>query len=65
MLDKELNYYISQRHKFLEMYDGKFIVIKNAKVIGVYNTHTDAYEEAKKVHEVGTFIIKNPRKKDQ
>jgi hypothetical protein len=62
MLDKEIRYYKEQRNKLIDLYDGKYIVIKTAKVIGVYDTHIDAYNETIKGHDVGTFIIKNPKK---
>ena len=57
MLKEELQYYIDHQQELVEKYEGKFIVIKEKKVIGVYDTLEDAYIEAQKEHELGTFLI--------
>jgi hypothetical protein len=57
MLDKEFKYYKEHQIELVQKYDNKFIVIKNEKVIGVYDTELSAYLETKKEHEVGTFLI--------
>jgi hypothetical protein len=62
LLDKQTKYYRQNRDKFELMYNNKFIVIKEKKVIGAYESHAAAYDEAAKYHEIGTFIIENPRK---
>jgi len=59
MLDKEFNYYRTHQSDLVKKYEGKFIVIKEETVIGVYNTQIEAYTEAKKNHEVGTFLIQH------
>ena len=64
LLDKQTRYYRQNREKFEMMYAGKFIVIKSKAIIGVYETHNQAYKETIKQHEIGTFIIKNPVKKE-
>jgi hypothetical protein len=57
MLEKEFQYYIKHQEELVHKYEGKFIVIKNEKVIGSYNTEIEAYTEAQKKHELGTFLI--------
>ena len=57
MLDKEFQYYIDHQAELVEKYLGKFLVIKNLSVIGVYNTEIEAYSETIKKHELGTFLI--------
>lgn len=59
MLDREIRYYEKNKSKFRELYDGKYIVIKHHEVLGVYDSHSEAYAETKSAHEVGTFIIKH------
>ena len=56
-LKKEFEYYIKNQKYFVEKYEGKFIVLKDSNVIGVYDSKIDAYEESKKENELGTFLI--------
>ncbi len=69
MLDKEYQYYKKHRAELLKQYRNKFIVIKEAKIIGSYPTEREAYEDTIKKHKIGTFLIqqclsleKNPPK---
>lgn len=57
MLDKEFKYYQEHQEELLKNYDGKFLVIKDEKIQGAYSTQLEAYSEAKKKFEVGTFLI--------
>lgn len=57
MLEEELKYYVDNQNELVDKYRGKFIVIKDQKVIGVYNSEIEAYTESVKVHELGTFLI--------
>ena len=41
----------------VENYDGKFIVIKDCSVIGVYDSELDAVEKSAEEHELGTFLV--------
>lgn len=56
-LKKELDYYIEHQDELVVQYDGKFIVIKDCKVIGAYNTALEAVENTKQKHQLGTFIV--------
>jgi len=56
-LKKEFHYYIEHQDEFVKEYNGKYIVLKDFKVIGAYNTIEEAYEITSKVHELGTFLI--------
>ncbi len=57
MLESEFQYYKDHQKELVDKFEGKFIVIKGAKVIGVYDTEIEAYEETKKIEELGTFLI--------
>ena len=57
MLDGEFQYYKDHQAELVSQYLNKYIVIKNDKVIGEYNSELDAYLETKKIHELGTFLI--------
>ena len=58
MLDKEFKYYLDNHDSLVRQYEGKFVVIKEESVIGVYETEQDAYEKTlEQKHELGTFLI--------
>ena len=57
MLDKEFKYYKDHQTELVSKYDGKYIVIIDSKVVGVYETHIEAYTTSKNKYEVGTFLI--------
>ena len=57
MLEKEFEYYQQNQKKFVEKYNGRFIVIHGESVIGDYGSELEAYNESKKKYEVGTFLI--------
>jgi hypothetical protein len=39
-------------------HSNKFVVIKDCKIIGVYNSFAHAYDSTIKTESLGTFIIK-------
>ena len=57
MLTKEFEYFLNNQDVLVDQYNGKFIVIKDEIVIGVYETNNEAYDETIKTHELGTFLI--------
>ncbi len=56
-LEKEFKYFLDHQKELVKKYGGKFIVIKNRGVIGAYDTEIEAFEETKKAHKLGTFLI--------
>ena len=56
-IEKEFRYFLDHQIELVQQYGGKFIVIKNQEVIGVYDTKTEAFTETQKQHELGTFLI--------
>ncbi len=59
MLEKEFKYYLKNQDDFLKKFNGRFIVIKNNKVLGDYSSEIEALSETRKSHEVGTFLIQH------
>jgi len=59
MLENEFKYYLEHQSELVEKYNGKFIVLKNEIVIGVYDSNRDAYTETVKTEELGTFLIQH------
>jgi len=56
-LQKELEYFKTNQAELVQKHKGKFLVIKNQKVEGVYDTEMEAYTKAKERFELGTFLI--------
>ncbi len=59
MMEKEFKYYLKHQSELVKKYNGKFIVLKNEKVIGVYDSHSEAYNQTVKKEELGTFLIQH------
>lgn len=57
MLKKELQYYLDNQDELVKKYNHRFLVIKDCKVIGGYDTYEEALFETSKVHELGIFHI--------
>ena len=58
-LEKEFEYYLKHQDELVEKYTGKFIVIKDKEVQGVYESEIEAIEESSKVFELGTFLVQH------
>jgi len=57
ILKKEFEFYLKNQDNLVKQYAGRYIVIKDEKVIGDYKTTIEALEESKKKYEEGTFLI--------
>lgn len=60
-LKKEFEYFIAHQAELVEKYNGKFIVIKDQKVVGDFATQEEAYASASQQYELGTFLIQEVR----
>jgi len=56
-LQKEFDYYVSHQKELVEKYNGKYVVIKDGEVAGVYDSQSAAISEGKKKFELGTFLV--------
>ena len=56
-LEKEFNYYLEHQSELVDKYDGKFVVIKDCEVIGVFDSEIEAVRETSEQHELGTFLV--------
>ena len=56
-LKKEFRYYLDHQDELVKKYAGKFIVIKNAKVVGAFDSDLQAVQETAKNHPLGTFLV--------
>lgn len=57
MLKDEFEWYLKNQKELAEKHNGKFLVIKDQKVIGVYDIELEAVEETSKKEELGTFLV--------
>ena len=57
MNTKDYEYFERNMSSFYKKYGRKFLVIKNQKVIGVYDSFGEAFSETRKSEELGTFLI--------
>lgn len=56
-LEKEFKYYLEHQNELVKKYSGKFIVIKDCKVIGAFDDELQAINETMKKHELGAFLV--------
>ncbi len=56
-LEKEFKYYLEHQDEFVKKYKGKFIVIKDLKTIGVFDSELEVIEKTVEKHELGTFLV--------
>jgi hypothetical protein len=57
LLEKEFDFFVHNQKKLVKKYKGKYIAIKNNKVLGAYNNLPDAVKETAKYEDLGTFLI--------
>lgn len=59
MTNQEANfqYYMDNRDELNSKYPGKFLVIKDEQVVGVFDDQVTAFTETTREHEPGTFIV--------
>ena len=56
-LEKEFKYYLEHQGELVKKYNGKFIVIKDCEVIGVFDSELEAVEKTAEKYELGTFLV--------
>lgn len=56
-LEREFQYFLQHQKELVEKYQGKVVVIKDDRIIGVYDSALQAVKETTKKHELGTFLV--------
>jgi hypothetical protein len=56
-LKASFDYYLANQSSFVEKYNGKFVVLKETAVVGVFDNETEAVLETQKSHRLGTFLV--------
>lgn len=57
MLEREFRYFVDNQIELFRQFPDQYIVIKNEKVIGVYDNKIDAYFKTQLEHPLGSFLI--------
>ena len=57
ILKDEYEYYKKQKADLIEKYEKKFVVIKEQKILGIYDNRNEALNETIKNHSLGTFLL--------
>lgn len=57
MADKNYEFFVANLKDLYKSYKNKFVVIKDEKVIGAYDSFDDAFKTTIKTEELGTFLI--------
>ena len=56
-LESEFQYYLDHQDELVKEYNGKFIVIKDSEVIGVFDDELEAIQTTAERHQLGTFLV--------
>ena len=54
---QDFEYYLQHKEDFLKIYPNKCVIIKDQKVVGVYNTYAEAWQNASEVFEENDFHL--------
>lgn len=57
VLKKEFEYYLANQDELVTKHNGKYLVIKDSEVIGVFDDIKTAIETTSKTHLIGTFLV--------
>ena len=58
MLEKELQYYDAHREELLKEHEGKFVLIKEGSLVGVFASEEEAYEDGLRHFGNQPFLIR-------
>ena len=56
-LEKEFQYYLKHQGELVKKFNGRFVVIKDGKVVGDFSNELTAITETQKNHRLGTFLV--------
>lgn len=57
MLTDEFKYYRDNQQELSQKHFGKFLIIKDQKVVDIFDDQFDAYESAKAKFGLGNFLL--------
>ena len=57
MFETELAFFIANQDDLVRKHNGKVLVIRGSELAGVYGSPLEAYLQAQKIFEPGTYMI--------
>jgi hypothetical protein len=57
VLDREFKYYLANKEELVKKHLGKYLIIKDEAVVGVYDSELAAYSYGTSKYALGTFLI--------
>ena len=57
ILENDFKFYIEHQDELVKKYNGKYLVIKDQQIIGIFDTEIEAIKQTSKDHELGTFLV--------
>lgn len=57
VFQQELDYFVAHQDELVRAHTGKVLVIQGTQVLGVYSSLLEAYLEAQKSYQLGSFMI--------
>lgn len=64
-LEKELKFYQAHKEEFLKHYKGKFVLIKDNELVGVFDNDETAFNTGVDKFGVASFLIKQVLKDEE
>ncbi len=64
-LRQEFEYFLANKGDLIEKYGGKFIVLKDNEIIGVFEDRLVAIKKTKETHPLGTFLVQHVSSSDE
>lgn len=58
-LDRAFEFYLENQSELVEKFDGKFIVIKDDEIVGVYDNEIDAVTASTTKYPKGSFLVQH------
>lgn len=65
MLEKELKYYEEHKDEFIKNYEGKYVLIKDDRLINSFTKMEEAFEEGTRLFGSASFLIKKISKEER
>lgn len=58
-LKTEFEGYMANKAEYLASHEGKFIALKDGRLLGVFEDRLEAIKETCKSHQLGTFLVQH------
>ncbi len=56
-LEQEFKWYLKNQDDLVDKYEGRFLVIKDERLMAVFDDDMEAIRQTELEHELGTFLV--------